>query len=195
MLGFFTRNRLLFIVALTALAADQITKAIVVATIDRGHSWPATGYFRFTHIGNTGSAFGLFDDQNTFLILASFVGLGILVYFYRAHPNPGRLVKVSMGLMLAGAFGNLTDRVFRDHVVDFVDVGPFWIFNIADSSISTGLVILAASVLLFDQGPGKPVPDLDADPDSGADPGAGADPDSGVEIAAVTEQADDDRPA
>jgi len=101
----------------------------------------------------------MFDDQNTFLILASFVGLGILVYFYRSHPNPSVLVKASMGLMLAGAFGNLTDRVFRDHVVDFIDVGPFWIFNIADSSISVGLAILAVSVLLFDQGPAKPEPD------------------------------------
>ena len=142
MFGFLTRNRLLLIVALTAFAADQISKAIIVATIDGGHSWPATGFFRFTHIGNTGSAFGLFDDQNTFLIVASLVGLGILVYFYRAHPNPGLLVKMSMGLMLAGAFGNLADRVFRDHVVDFVDVGPFWIFNVADMCLVLGLGLL-----------------------------------------------------
>ena len=159
MFGFLTRNRLLITVAVFVVAADQISKAIVVATLDLHHSWPADGLFRFTHIGNTGSAFGMFDDQNTFLILASFVGLGILVYFYRSHPNPSVLVKASMGLMLAGAFGNLTDRVFRDHVVDFIDVGPFWIFNIADSSISVGLAILALSVLLFDQGPAKPEPD------------------------------------
>jgi len=87
MFGFFTRNRLLITVALFAIAADQATKAIVVATLDLHDSWPADGFFRFTHIRNTGSAFGMFNDQNTILILASFVGLGILVYFYRSHPN------------------------------------------------------------------------------------------------------------
>lgn len=184
MFGFLTRNRPLLIVALTAFAADQISKAIIVATIDRGYSWPATGFFRFTHIGNTGSAFGLFNDQNTFLIVASFVGLGILVYFYRAHPNPGLLVKMSMGLMLAGAFGNLADRIFRDHVVDFVDVGPFWIFNVADSSITIGLATLAVTVLLFDQGPAKPGAALE--------PEFGHEPEGEPKIVAVGELPDDD---
>jgi signal peptidase II len=181
MFGFFTRNRLLITVALFAIAADQATKAIVVATLDLHDSWPADGFFRFTHIRNTGSAFGMFNDQNTILILASFVGLGILVYFYRSHPNPGFLVKASMGLMLAGAFGNLTDRVFRDHVVDFIDVGPFWIFNIADSSISIGLAILAISVLLFSESPAKPEPASGLDPDSPLD--AELNPELGAELA------------
>ena len=151
MWGFLSRNRSLIAVAVTAFVLDQITKAIIVAQLPRGTSWPDSGFFRFTHIGNTGSAFGLFDDQNSFLIIGAILGLGVLVYFYRAHPNPGLLIKLSMGLMMAGALGNLTDRVFRDHVVDFMDVGPFWIFNIADASISTGLAVLAISVLFFDQ--------------------------------------------
>ena len=54
--------------------------------------------------------------------------------------------------MLAGASGNLTDRVFRDHVVDFIDIGPWWIFNLADASIVTGLIILGVTVVLLDQG-------------------------------------------
>ena len=151
MWNFLFRNRSLIAVAVTAFVLDQITKAIIVAQVPRGTSWPDSGYFRLTHIGNTGSAFGLFDDQNSFLIIGAVLGLGVLIYFYRAHPNPGWLIKVSMGLMMAGALGNLTDRIFRDHVVDFVDVGPFWIFNIADASISVGLTALAVSALFFDQ--------------------------------------------
>jgi signal peptidase II len=151
MWGFLSRNRSLIAVAVTAFVLDQLTKAIVVAQVPRGTSWPDLGFFRFTHIGNTGSAFGLFDGRNSFLIVGAILGLVVLVFFYRAHPNPGVLFKVSMGLMIAGALGNLTDRVFRDHVVDFVDVGPFWIFNVADASISVGLAVLAVSVLLFDQ--------------------------------------------
>ena len=53
--------------------------------------------------------------------------------------------------MFAGAFGNLTDRVFRNHVVDFIDIGPWWIFNIADASIVTGLTVLGVTVALFNQ--------------------------------------------
>lgn len=156
MWGFLSRNRTLIGVALTAFVLDQITKAVVVAQIPRGTSWPDSGFFRFTHIGNTGSAFGLFDGQNSFLIIGAALGLLVLVYFYRAHPNPGLLVKLAMGLMIAGALGNLVDRIFRDHVVDFVDVGPFWIFNVADASISVGLTVLAVSVLFFDQSAPSP---------------------------------------
>jgi signal peptidase II len=161
MRDFLSRNRSLIVVALTAFVLDQLTKAVVVAQIPRGTSWPDSGLFRFTHIGNTGSAFGLFDGQNALLIVGATAGLAVLVYFYRAHPNHGLLIKISMGLMFAGALGNLTDRVFRDHGVDFLDVGPFWIFNVADASISVGLTVLAVSVLWFDQGaPGpEPVPD------------------------------------
>lgn len=198
MLGFLERHRFLIIVALAALALDQVTKAIVVANVARGTSWPSDGFFRVTHIGNTGSAFGLFDDSNSFLIIASFIGLGVLVLFYRSHPNPGLLIKGSMGLMLAGALGNLTDRVFRDHVVDFIDVGPWWIFNIADSSIVTGLIILGVTVVLFDQSAKRDEalePDDDPvlagvgqTPDEGAGLDAGAAPGDGIQA-----QDDDDR--
>jgi signal peptidase II len=164
MWGFLTHNRPLIAVALAAFVLDQITKAVIVAQVPRGTSWPDTGFLRFTHIGNTGSAFGLFDGRNSYLIAGALVGLVVLVLFYRSHPNPGRLIKISMGLMIAGATGNLTDRIFRDHVVDFVDVGPFWIFNVADASISVGLTVLAVSVLLFDQGPPKPEELEDAEP-------------------------------
>ena len=186
MWGLLARHRFLILVALAAFALDQITKAVVVANVARGTSWPVDGYFRITHIGNTGSAFGLFDDRNSFLIVASFIGLGVLVYFYRSHPNPGLLIKGSMGLMLAGAFGNLTDRVFRDHVVDFIDIGPWWIFNFADASIVTGLIILGLTVVLFDQNP-KAVesPTADDDDDEPAPVGALAD--------AAQDQDDDDR--
>lgn len=152
MWSFLSRNRSLLAVALTVFVLDQVTKAIIVAQLPRGTSWPDSGFFRFTHIGNTGSAFGLFEGQNSVLIGGAVLGLFVLTYFYRSQPNPGLLIKISIGLMIAGALGNLTDRVLRDHVVDFFDVGPFWIFNIADSSISVGLVALAVSVLLIDQG-------------------------------------------
>jgi signal peptidase II len=159
MWAFLSHNSSLIAVALTAFVLDQLTKAAVVAQIPRGTSWPDSGLFRLTHIGNTGSAFGLFDGQNSLLIVGALAGLAVLVYFYRSYPNRGLLINISMGLMIAGAFGNLTDRVFRDHVVDFFDVGSFWIFNVADASISVGLTVLAVSVLLLDKGSPSPEPD------------------------------------
>lgn len=191
MWGFLSRNRSLIAVALTVFVLDQLTKAIIVAQVPRGTSWPDSGFFRFTHIGNTGSAFGLFDDQNSFLIIGAVLGLGVLVFFYRSHPNPGPLIKISMGLMIAGALGNLTDRVFRDHVVDFVDVGPFWIFNIADASISVGLTVLAVSVLLFDQG--APTPERAPEQESENQP-AGLAPDD-AELPADAETSHDNHPS
>lgn len=188
MLGFLARHSFLTLVALMAFAIDQITKAVVVANVTRGTSWPSDGFFRITHIGNTGSAFGLFDDRNSLLIIASSLGLAVLVYFYRSHPNPGLLIKGSMGLMLAGALGNLTDRVFRDHVVDFIDIGPWWIFNFADSSIVTGLIMLGVTVVLFGQS-AKPVEPSASDDDLVA-AGAAADI---AEHDGTRAQDDDDR--
>jgi signal peptidase II len=148
MLGFLVRNRYLIFAAAAAFIADQVTKLIVIQNVAFRTSWPTTGFFRITHVGNTGSAFGLFDGRNEVLIAASFVGVGILLYFYRQHPAPGLLVSGSLGLMLGGAFGNLTDRLVNGHVTDFIDVGPWWIFNLADASIITGITMVAVSVLL-----------------------------------------------
>ena len=81
MWGFMTQHRLLILVALVAFGLDQITKAIVVANVALYTSWPETGFFRITHIGNTGSAFGLFDGRNSLLIIASSLGLAVLFFF------------------------------------------------------------------------------------------------------------------
>ena len=157
MWSFVARQCFLFFVVAAALAVDQATKFAVIQTLDLGSSWPESGFFRFTHVGNNGSAFGLFGDSNSLLIIASFVGVGVLLYFYRSHPNPTLIVRSSLGLMLAGALGNLIDRLVNGHVTDFIDVGPWWIFNLADASIMTGISVLAATMLLSS----KPQPAAD----------------------------------
>lgn len=153
------RHLIVYALAIVAFAADQISKAMVIGRLRLGESWPDDGFFRFTHVANRGSALGIIGDANTLLTIASFVGVGILLLFYRSQKNPGKLIKLSLGLMFAGAFGNLTDRIANGHVTDFIDVGPWWIFNIADASIMTGLVVLIGSMLLFPEEPDptKPV--------------------------------------
>ena len=159
MIAFQQRHRFVVLVAAALFALDQGTKAVVVQNLALGHSWPDEGFFRITHSANSGSAFGLLDGQNVLLTIASAVGIGVLVLFYRSHANPGLLVRLSLGLMLAGAFGNLTDRLVRGYVTDFVDIGPWYIFNVADASIVTGVIILAVSIVRPEPAPASAEPE------------------------------------
>lgn len=136
------RDFTLLQLAALALALDQLTKFVVRQTLAWHHSWPATGLFRFTHVHNTGSAFGLFQDQNLPLLFVSLVGVLVLAYIYQSQDRPTRLLRVSIALMLGGALGNLVDRIHQGHVTDFIDVGPWPVFNLADSAIVIGLVMM-----------------------------------------------------
>ena len=136
------RDWTLLQLAALALALDQLTKFVVRQTLEWHHSWPATGVFRFTHIHNTGSAFGLFQDQNLPLLFVSLVGVLVLAYIYQSQERPTNLLRVSIALMLGGALGNLIDRIHQGHVTDFIDVGPWPVFNLADSAIVVGLIMM-----------------------------------------------------
>lgn len=143
----------ILVVAIVAvLVADQLTKFAVKGTMRLGESWPAEGLVRITHGSNTGTAFGLFPNQTVLLIFASIIAIGFLVYFYRAYALPRPILRLAIGLQLGGAFGNLFDRVAFGAVTDFIDVGWWPIFNIADSSICVGMATLIVVLLLFDPG-------------------------------------------
>ena len=136
--------------AALALATDQLTKFVVRQTLDWHHSWPYSGFFRFTHVHNTGSAFGLFQDQNLALLIVSIVGIVALGFIYGSQAQPGRIMRASIALMLGGAAGNLLDRLLLGHVTDFIDIGPWPVFNLADSSIVTGLILMGWLLLRRD---------------------------------------------
>ena len=136
------RHRILLLIIILVLVVDQVTKSLVVATFELGESIPQGGIVRITYVENSGSAFGLFRGQTFFLILASLAGIAILAWFYRSHPNPGLLFKLSLGLQLGGAIGNLANRVVVGRVVDFIDLGPWPVFNLADASIVVGIIML-----------------------------------------------------
>ncbi len=139
---------------------DQLTKFLVRAYLPFGHSYPGSGFFRFTHAENTGSAFGLFQGHNTPLIFISFVGIFVLAMIYQSQPRPTNLLRLSLGLQIGGALGNLVDRFRLGAVTDFIDVGPWPIFNLADSSIICGLLLLGWIILQ----PGRRSPNPAAGP-------------------------------
>ncbi len=133
------------------IVADQATKFVVRARMELGQSYPENWPARFTHVNNTGSAFGLFDNQTVFLIIASFIAIGIMLALYRQAAGHG-ILRISLGLLLGGAVSNLADRIRMGHVTDFIEL-PWWpIFNVADSCVTLGIIILAL-VMIFG---GKP---------------------------------------
>lgn len=133
---------------------DQWTKALVRANIPAGTDWLPAGlawlapYARIRHWYNSGAAFGIFQNGNlVFTILAIIVIILIFFYFPRTQRNDWWL-RVAMAMQFAGAAGNLIDRLFFKQVTDFISVGNFAIFNIADASISIGVAVLLVGVWL-----------------------------------------------
>ena len=147
-----------YLIALAIVVTDQISKAVVVRSMHLGQSIPIVpGYFDLTFVLNPGAAFSMLatlpDSIRTpFFILVS-VAAVILIAVYRArHLRAHRLATVSLGLILGGAVGNLIDRVRYGVVVDFLDVHVYqyhWpVFNVADSAISVGVILLLLEMLL-----------------------------------------------
>ena len=127
---------------------DQFTKYLVEEQLCYRQPFPAEGTFQLKCSFNTGAAFGLFVDHTLLLIIASFIGVAVLLYIYRLHPAHGLLLRISLGLQLGGAIGNLTDRIRFGQVTDFVKLGPWPIFNLADACIVVGIIILIALFIL-----------------------------------------------
>jgi signal peptidase II len=128
---------------------DQASKYTVYLTMAIGQSIPEQGLLRLTYVTNTGSAFGLFTNQTTLLSLGSIVGIVILILFHKSHDMRTGLVYLCLGLQIGGAIGNLLDRLILGHVIDFIDVGMWPVFNLADSSILIGLSGLAWSLFFY----------------------------------------------
>jgi signal peptidase II len=129
---------------------DQLTKYLVRTQLPFAGSWSAfvwlEPYIRIVHWQNTGAAFGMLQGFGfIFAILAVIVSIAILYYFPRVPSNEWAM-RLAMAMQLGGAVGNLIDRITVGTVTDFVSVGTFAVFNVADACISVGTVILILAV-------------------------------------------------
>ena len=134
------------------IALDQLTKAIVRATLPLHESVTVIpGVMDFTHVRNTGAAFGLLNSADfpfkTPLIALVAVGALVGIGMYASSLAHGQLLaRTGLALIIGGAAGNLIDRTTIGSVVDFVDVYwrtyHFWAFNVADSAITVGAAIM-----------------------------------------------------
>ena len=128
------------------IALDQWTKAIVRQNLDLGEMWMPlewlSPYARIVHWYNTGVAFGMFQDKNLlFSILALAISV-FLIIFYPKLTEEDWFLRIALGMQLGGSLGNLIDRLTIGHVTDFISVGNFPVFNIADASISVGVAVM-----------------------------------------------------
>jgi signal peptidase II len=126
-------------------AADQAAKAAIEAELVPGEQVDLLGPLGLTLAHNRGVAFGLAGGGGVLLVLLAALSLGVIAYlFSRNADRPGMWIAV--GLLAGGALGNLADRVRADQVTDYVDIGAWPAFNLADVAISVGVVLL---VLLY----------------------------------------------
>ncbi len=103
------------------------------------------GFIHFTLVHNTGIAFGLFKDCGAVFIIIPLILTGLLiynVYYYRHNGSLSRTYLIAFSLILGGAIGNLIDRMVLGYVVDFIDLRIWPVFNVADSAITIGAVII-----------------------------------------------------
>jgi signal peptidase II len=134
------------------IAVDQITKALVRNNLVVGEVWAPWNwllpYARIVHWTNTGAAFGMFQNLGgLFTILALVVSVAILYYFPQV-PAQDWPLRLALVLQLGGAVGNLIDRLTIGSVTDFIAVGNFAVFNVADASISVGAAVLVIGMWL-----------------------------------------------
>ena len=136
------RSWMLWVLAAVILVLDQSTKSVIEGWLDWGQSWPEEGFLRFTHARNTGTAFSLFQGHSNILSFVAIIAVGVLLWVYATTGAKSFILRLALGLQLGGALGNLMDRLQLGYVTDFLDVGPWPIFNVADSAISVGMVLM-----------------------------------------------------
>ena len=149
-------NLALFFLFLTLVILDQVTKALVINFFNLYDSVVLLPMINLTFVVNYGFAFGLLNNPSLNQILVSLVILAIIIYFlYLLIKTQDKIFQLTLTLILAGALGNFIDRIFRGFVIDFIDIyiGKYhWpAFNIADSSITVGFVVLMINILFLNK--------------------------------------------
>jgi len=140
-------------VAILVVALDQASKHAVRATMDPrdfypGDDWPV----RFHYVTNTGAAFGILEDQTTFLVITSLLGIGAILFFYFTDFLRHWSFPLALGMMLGGAASNLADRIRLGEVTDFIDFPNYPSFNVADSAIVIAIMVLVGAYAFLPAG-------------------------------------------
>ena len=153
----------MFLIGIIAaiVALDQWSKWMIKTSYDLYHSEPIVqDFFHFTYVTNDGMAFGLsFPGGKQVLLFVTLALTGVIIWMLWKEKNSHDLIRYGLSFILAGAIGNMIDRVLYGKVVDFLDimVGDFhwYIFNVADSAVTTGMILFILHTILI--GEKKPI--------------------------------------
>jgi signal peptidase II len=151
-----------FLIAALVVLLDRVSKWAVSASLPLHDSLTVIpGFFHITHVENAGAAFGLFAESTAHwkvaaLVTFSLIALIIVTILLWKHSHSISTMTIGLSLILGGALGNLWDRVVAGHVVDFFDfhIGTYYwpAFNVADSAIVVGAILLVAEILFAKSG-------------------------------------------
>ncbi len=152
-----TLKILLIIISIFLL--DRFTKVLVINNLTLGESLSVIdGFFNITYVNNYGAAFGIMDGKVIFIVVVSVLIFAYLIYEIRKEAH-SKLITTSISFVIGGLLGNLFDRVLYGHVIDFFDFNffghDFAIFNVGDSFIVIGTILLAIGFLLEERNANK----------------------------------------
>ncbi|KHE73040.1 signal peptidase II [Halobacillus sp. BBL2006] len=142
-----------YLIAIAVIILDQLTKWLVVSNMQIGESIPIIeNFFYLTSHRNQGAAWGILQGQMWFFYIITIIVIGVVVYYIQQYGKESKLAGAALSLILAGAIGNFIDRVLRKEVVDFADTYIFTydfpIFNVADSSLVIGVILVMIATFL-----------------------------------------------
>jgi signal peptidase II len=148
-------------VAVAAVIADQITKHVVTRTLGLDESVHVVGPLSIHHVQNSGIAFGLFAGATGIVTFVTAAAVVWMVAFFARSGARHPVLPAALGLLVGGSLSNLVDRIRLHHVTDFIDLGWWPAFNLADSFIVIGVAILLGGLVAADRTPKPPRRTLD----------------------------------
>ncbi|MBN2452783.1 MAG: signal peptidase II [Candidatus Omnitrophica bacterium] len=139
----------IFLTAAVIFAADRLSKYLAAANLDPGESVRViSGIFHITLVLNNGAAFGIFKSGAGFFIVFSIAAIALMMFFIMRSHTMDVITATAFAFILGGASGNLVDRLKFGYVIDFLDFRVWPVFNIADSAITIGVILLALAMFL-----------------------------------------------
>jgi signal peptidase II len=149
-----------YLIAVVIIGIDQLTKWIIVRTMELGERIPVIeNFFYITSHRNSGAAWGILQGQMTFFYIVTIIVVIGIIFYMQKYAKESRLLAVSLSLLLGGAIGNFIDRLLHQEVVDFLDFYIFGynfpIFNVADSSLTIGVILVIIATILDERKKGK----------------------------------------
>ena len=138
---------MIFIIVTSVILLDQATKFLALRFLQLNTPVPLIkNFLNLTLVHNRGAAFGFFQNQLLLFVLVSFFAIGLILYNLKNKTN-SIILKLSLGLILGGAIGNLIDRLRFGFVIDFLDLRVWPVFNLADSVITIAALVLSWELL------------------------------------------------